>query len=223
MPRDYEEGVAEAPVLRVRRLVQCVPRDEHRHDDGLAGAGGHLVRHAEQPRVGVLGEGSQLVLDPRVAQVLRCLGQVDRRLKRLDLAEEEATLSLDVCPVLEELAGRRRNTRPSQLSPSADPLPDLVDEPVLLDPVAGPLVERELTALLLRLRDRHEVRGRPPAVDDLVGGPLVVEPEVPRRRGVRRVEDGVLDDNLGSGHLGIQATKRSCRVGRCDVRRGGYR
>ena len=49
--RDDQEGVGEAGVLRVGALVERVPGDEHGHDDGLAGAGGHLERHARQAGV----------------------------------------------------------------------------------------------------------------------------------------------------------------------------
>jgi hypothetical protein len=64
---DDEEGVAEPAVLRVGHLVERVPGDQHRHHHGLAGPGRHLVRYPEQARIGVLGEGPQLVLDPRPA------------------------------------------------------------------------------------------------------------------------------------------------------------
>ena len=39
-------------VLRVGQLVERLPGDEHRHDDGLAGAGRHLEGHARQAGVG---------------------------------------------------------------------------------------------------------------------------------------------------------------------------
>ena len=111
--RDDQEGVSEAAVLRVGRLVEGVPGDEHRHDHGLAGAGGHLVGHAEQAGVGVLGHVPQLVLDPRIALLARHLGEVDRRLERLDLAEEQRPFAFGVRPVLEERSRRRRDPGPA--------------------------------------------------------------------------------------------------------------
>ena len=70
--------------------------------------------------------------------------------------------------------------------------------------VLGP----SISADLLRLRDRHEVRRRAAAVDDLVRDPLVVEAEVARRRVERRVQDRVLDDDLRTGHGGPQGRYR---------------
>ena len=55
----------------------------------------------------------------------------------------------------------------------------------------------ELLALLLRLGDRDEVGAEPAPVDDLVGDAVVVEAEVPGRLVERRVEDRVLDDDVG--------------------------
>ncbi len=82
----------------------------------------------------------------------------------------------------------------------ADAVADLVDQPVLLDPITRPLVEDQLAAALLRLRDRHEVRRRPPALHRLVGDPLVIEPEVPTRRRERGIQDRIFDDDLRPAH-----------------------
>ena len=46
-----EERVGEPVIPRDRRLVQHLPRDQHRHDDRLAPAGGHLQRDAVESRV----------------------------------------------------------------------------------------------------------------------------------------------------------------------------
>ena len=43
---DDQEGVAESLVLPVVDLVERLPGDKHRHDDGLSGPGGHLERDA---------------------------------------------------------------------------------------------------------------------------------------------------------------------------------
>ena len=70
-------------------LVERLPGDEHRHDDGLAGAGRHLEGDARQAGVRRVVRLAQVVLDPGVAVLPRDLGEVDGRLEGLDLAEEE--------------------------------------------------------------------------------------------------------------------------------------
>ena len=92
--RDDEERVAEAGVLRVVDLVERVPGDEHRHDHRLAAAGGHLEGHAVELGVGGLVGLAQLVGQVLLAGLADALGEVDRRLGRLDLAEEEAAVTV---------------------------------------------------------------------------------------------------------------------------------
>ena len=48
---DDEEPAGEARVVRLGDLVQRLPGDEHRHHDGLAGAGRHLQRDPVQAEV----------------------------------------------------------------------------------------------------------------------------------------------------------------------------
>ena len=84
----------EALVLRVGQLVERLPGDEHRHDDGLARAGRHLERDPVEPGVAGLAFSSRrCVLDPGLA-VAGDLGEEDRGLERLDLAEEERLLAV---------------------------------------------------------------------------------------------------------------------------------
>jgi hypothetical protein len=67
----------------------------------------HLEGHSEQARVLPLGGLAQLVRHPRVVALRRHLVEVDRRLERLDLAEEERALAVGVGPVVEESARDR--------------------------------------------------------------------------------------------------------------------
>ena len=157
--RHDEERVAEAGVLRVLDLVERVPGDEHRHDHRLAAARGHLEGHAVELGVGRLVGLAQPVGQVLLARALRdALGEVDRRLDRLDLAEEEAAVAVAPLPVLEQAARRARDARVVAPAPVADGRAHLVDVVVLAQPVVGPLgAELELLALLLGLRDGDEV------------------------------------------------------------------
>lgn len=140
---------------------------------------------------------AKAVLDPRVAVFPPDLRDVDRRLERFDLAEEQWLLARRVCPVLEEPRRRRGHTRVAATAPDAHPLPDLVDETVLLEPILGPLcLELELATLLLRLGDRDEVAARTPALRDVARDPFIAEPEMARRFSERRVQDWVFDADV---------------------------
>ena len=89
---------------------------------------------------------SQLVRDPGVAVLAGDLGEVDGRLQRLDLAEEERRFSRSGSVQYSSRRRRRwRDAGVAALAPEVDPPADLVDEPVLFDAVVGPLgVEGEL-------------------------------------------------------------------------------
>ena len=129
-----------------------------------------------------------------VADLLGGLGQVDRGLGRLDLAEEEAALAFLGAPVVEQVARRRRDVRVLLRPPACDRLADLVDDLVrlLLDGPEG--VEGELgLRRLLGARDRNEELARSAARLDLAGHLAVNGHEVPDRLDKRRVDDGVLD------------------------------
>ncbi len=76
---------------------------------------------------------------------------------------------------------------------------DLVGELVLLDPVLRPLgIEDKLflALFLAGLGDGDEIRAGPAALDDLVGNPLVGEPEVPAQLPERRIDNRVVCDDL---------------------------
>ena len=186
-----QKRVGESRVLRVGQLVECLPGDEHRHDDGLAAAGGHLKRHAKQQRVGPFVGSAEIVLNPGVTILLGRLGDVDRRFKCFDLAEEQLPFAGRVRPILDQLGGRLGNTGVVSLSPHRDPGANLIDELVLFDAVLGPFgIENELSLLalfLLGLGNRHKVGTDTALVDDLVGNALVRKLKMPRRLGEWRV------------------------------------
>jgi hypothetical protein len=207
---DHEERVGEPAVLRVGDLVQGVPGDQHGHDDRLARSGRHLHRDAVEPRVGRVVGVAEPVLDPGVADLPSGLAQVDERFQGLDLAEEELVLPVGVGPVLQELPRDLGNPLVFPFPPVLDPFPDAVDLVIRLDAVLRPFrVKLELLALLPGCGDRDEVRTRAPGLHDLVGDPLVAEPEVPGRFAVGRVQDRVLDQGIRHAAL-LRLHRRAC-------------
>ena len=59
--RDDEKAAREVLAARAAHGVDRLPRDEHRHDGGLAGAGGELQREPHQFRIGVLVRAGEMV------------------------------------------------------------------------------------------------------------------------------------------------------------------
>ena len=147
--RHDEDVLGEAGVLRVGDLVQDLPGDHHRHDDGLAGAGRHL---GAQPlkRSAVAGD-----VDAHPLRWRR-FGQPDQRLDGFELAEEKPVIALlGVVPVLKQPLGDPGHAGVARFAPRLDPRPDLVDG-VYGDEQAG-VVERTRA-----VRGDH-VAGRPAA------------------------------------------------------------
>ena len=64
-----------------------------------------LIGDAVQAGVGLVVLRAELVLDPGHAGLGRDLGEEDRRLERLDLAEEQAPFAVRRTPVIEQQAG----------------------------------------------------------------------------------------------------------------------
>ena len=145
--RDHEHVLGKPRVLRIGNLVQHLPRNDHRHDDGLAGAGRHLRAQARE-RSPV---GCNLYPDP-VGR--RRLNEPDQRLRGLQLAEEKLPGGefLRIIPVGEQ--------------PSSDPghawIPVLAPLPYAR---ADPIDQRNLdehTRIVecLGVRRRHDVARR---------------------------------------------------------------
>ena len=185
--RDDQECVAEALVLRIVELVQRLPGDDHAHHHRLASACGHLECDPIQAAALLVRLLAQQVVDPWLL-LAGDLGQVDRRLERLDLAEEERLVAILVRPVAEQLARRGRDPGIVRSSPGRDMRADAVDRVVLLHPLRGPVAGKRhlflrdaFRHLALRLRDRDEVRAAAALVDRLAGDSVLVEAEVARR------------------------------------------
>ena len=127
----------------------------------------------------------------------RDLGEKDRRLSRLALREDDAVLAVLVGPVLEQLAGDRRDAAVLTITtPLRNVPPDLVDQLVALPAFAGDVeVDRLLNRLallaLLGHGDRDPGLTRPAAVLDLPGRPVLSDLVMPGGLRVRRVEDWV--------------------------------
>ena len=196
---DDEEPVAEPAVLRVGGLVERLPGDEHRHQDGLAGARGHLEREPRQPAVvdGVLGADDIERL--RVARLLGGLGQVDKGLGCLELAEEKAAITVFGAPMVDQVAAGRRDMRVVLDPPPLDRLADLVDDLIgLLTRRSPERVHRQLRRRLLWPSDRNEELRGSAAWEDLAGDLTVIRGrEMARRLVERRVDDRVPNRPLG--------------------------
>ncbi len=113
------------------------------------------------------------------------LGQEDRRLGRLPLAEQHPVLAPRVGPVLQQLAGRRGDARVAPLSPDLDLAAQVVDQRVALPALAGQVEVGRLlrepgleAAALPGRRDRDEGLARASARPDLAGGAVVPDDEV---------------------------------------------
>src|SRR5207248_1352713 len=115
----------------------------------------------------------------------RDLGEEDRRLGRLALRKDDAVLAILVGPVLEQLAGDRRDAAvPTIATPLRDVPPDLVDQLVALPAFARDVeVDRLLYQLallaLLRHGDRDPGLTRPAAILDHPGRPVLPDLVVP--------------------------------------------
>ena len=180
--------------------VDRLPRDQHRHHRGLAGAGGELECQPREAGVGLLVRRLQPLDEPPplAASARGHLGEPDHGLHRLDLAEEWTHVAeLVVAPMLEHAGGLRGNpplgTR--QPAPLVHAVARALDHPhqlvlltVLVHRSAG-IIQTQLAlsrALLAGGGNRRNERYGTPAVDDLVGGlPVFVQFPVPRRVLVR--------------------------------------
>ena len=160
---------------------------------------------------------------PAIPSVGRDLDQPDRRLHRLDLAEEGADIVESmVTPVLQQARRLRRHpplTRIRQCPPAIDGIADAVDglrQLVLLafsrDSVCFLVeVQRLLSAFaLLRLGDRRDERHLAPPVENAVSG-LAAVVKLPVLRGVLvwRVEDRAVEELLVRVHADLSPRSRA--------------
>src|SRR5207244_3722275 len=118
------------------------------------------------------------------------LGQEDRRLSRLALAVEDRVFTLGRArrPVLEQLAGNGRDAGIAAGPPAVDLEADVVDERVLLSPLAGDVEVEGLLGLLALPRDWHrdERLAGAPSIEHGAGRAVGADLEVLLRRLVGR-------------------------------------
>ncbi len=92
--------------------VDGLPGNDHRHDGGLAGAGGELQGQAHQFRVGAVVGIGEVLQKPfaRLAQLRGDLGQPNCGFHSFDLAKEGPNIAeLVMAPMLEEALGVGRD------------------------------------------------------------------------------------------------------------------
>lgn len=110
-------------VLGISYFVQHLPRDDHRHDDGFTGSGGHL---GAEP-----GEFSSVTRDFYALPLgRRSLHQPDEGFIGFQLTEEEPppfTL-LWVVPVIEQALRDAGDAGVTRFSPQRDAPSDLIDQ-----------------------------------------------------------------------------------------------
>ena len=121
--RDDQHVPGEAPILRMRHLVEHLPGDEHGHHHRLAGTRGHLGAQALK----AAAVGGDVQAHPLRR---RRLAQPNQRLRRLQLAEEEAPGRefLRVRPIPKQTARDAGNARIAGLPPRLDAGADAVDQ-----------------------------------------------------------------------------------------------
>ena len=172
--RHDEDVLGEARVRRVGGLVQQVPRDDHRHDDSLAGAGRHLGAEAIE-LAPIAGNYDAHPFRSRRLQ------QPYQRLHRLQLTEEEPTRIelLRVTPMLQQPLGHASHPGIPRLPPRPDPRANLVDQRNL--PEHARIVE------LPRILRRNHVPRRTTPLPQIEQPRLPQIPPVPRRLLIRRV------------------------------------
>lgn len=128
-----QEAPAEMAASRRANRVDRLPRDQHRHDGGLARARRHFHGDAHQVRAGLL-VGALDVLPQVGISLLGAgdFGQPDNGLNRLDLTEERAQ-TLDLCapPVVQQARSCRCDAPipiAGQRTPSGNVRADFVDD-----------------------------------------------------------------------------------------------
>jgi hypothetical protein len=114
-----EHRIGEAPVLGIGQLVQHLPGDDHAHDDGLAGACGHLT--GVPGEIAILRDGDALFFRRRG------FDEPDEGLDGFALTEKQLALPIWIVPVIEQLPGDGCHAGVAALPPRLDPFPDGVD------------------------------------------------------------------------------------------------
>ena len=201
-----QEAAGEGRAPRPADRVDGLPRDQHRHDHRLAGAGGELERQPRQ--IAVLGvdflQPSQKAASPRVPPLRSHFRQPDSRLHRLHLAEEGSNVvpAILAPPVLQESRRLGRHLPllgARELAPAGDFGTQVLNHPrqvelrLVLFP-RGQFQLRAASALLWGGNGRIEA-DLPAGLDQPVRRLAVaVELPVARRRLVWGVEDRLFEE-----------------------------
>ena len=100
----HQEAARKAAAVRMAHRVDGLPRDQHRHHGGLAGAGGELERQPGETGIGLFVGRLQALheLSALASGAGGHLGQPDHGLYRFDLTEERA----DVAELVGAASGR---------------------------------------------------------------------------------------------------------------------
>src|SRR5690606_30006025 len=219
---DDEHRGGEAHVRRPAAPVAERPRDEHRHDHGLAAPRGHLAavtnegpsvveRRVDQPRIPVrcrLHERRPLAFhqarevlwrERRLPLELTArgedLGDVDDGLGRFPLAEEEPPRQILPRPVTQELLRHLFCARIARLAPAFDVGPEQVDQRELVPLFFGQKIELSGPGSPSRV----VVARGPTARSTRRQLPWAVVDPVFRRLLVGRTKNGLLDRLNGLG------------------------
>ena len=197
--------------------VHGVPRDQHRHDTGLAGSGSHADRKAHQvaaPPARTLAKFTQF------AAIVGCdLGQVHDGLDGLALGPERAVsrpFSWRATPVLKERTRGAGRASPSSVTPVPHQSPEALDEQGVVDLAVGVFGQQCLHWCLKHRGRRLNAAHGEPATQDFVDGILLVSgaSPVPIRLLVgamqRRLRPMVLQNQRTAvGHGGESITEES--------------
>ena len=187
--------------------IDCLPRNEHGHDRGLACPGGQLQRQAQQAKIGIIA-GLFQVFEKALAIFAKLrgdLGQPDGGLGSFDLAEKRAHISkLVVAPMFQQAGcfGGDAPLRLGQLAPGIHFLPDSIDDGGVVISLLGraqalAFIKQQLRLLVFtfvfaRPGNRRDEVSTAAAGDDFLGRLTAgVQLPMPGRILIRRIQNGL--------------------------------
>ena len=114
---DHQESAREPPAAGTAHRVDGLPRDEHGHDRGLAGAGRELEREACEAGVRLRVDGGEMVEEAAafVAEPRRDLGQPDIAVSTASTWQKEGA---DIAEAVPLAAGARPCNIPARYASS---------------------------------------------------------------------------------------------------------
>ena len=215
---DDQKAACKLLAALVAHGVDRLPRDNHGHDGGLAGASREFQCQPVEAGIGLFVGRIEMIEKsaPLSAELRRNLGQPDDRLDGFDLTEEGPDIAETVMPpMLQELGGLRRDAplaRVRQPSPGINAATKVVDDVrqiILLTfrlDLSGSLVEHDLALGLLvfsRLGDgRDERDGAPFRNAPVCRLAVLIQFPVLRWVLVGRVQDRLVEEPHSEGDSG---------------------